>query len=237
MTMRLWSFLLIMLAVTQPAWAKMYKWVDEQGKTHYGDTVPAQYAGQGNTELSKRGMVIKKTDAALTDEQRREKDEVQAHQKVEAQKALEAERRDKALVNTYTSEKEMNLARDRNLQAVDAIIKTTQARIRSVQSKLDGQRQQAAGFSARNKAVPEDIANEQKETERELRHLQDTIKLKQQEQADITAKFEADKQRFRELMGTATNPVPVNSAVAAPVAPTQKPAPAPTRKKAASPPN
>lgn len=232
MMMRLWSFLLAALLVAQPAWAKMYKWVDEQGKTHYGDTIPAQYAGQGSAELNKKGMVIKKTDAALTDEQRREKDEELARQKVEAQKTLEAERRDKALINTYTSEKEMNLARDRNLQAVDAIIKTTQVRIKSVQSKLDSQRKQAAGFVARKKPVPEDIANEQKETERELQHLQDTIKQKQQEQADITARFEADKQRFRELtQGTTAKPALVTPAMASPVvAPAQKPAPASAKK-------
>lgn len=231
MTMRLWGFLLITLAVAQPAWAKMYKWVDEQGKTHYGDTIPAQYAGQGNTELSKKGMIVKKTDAALTDEQRQEKEEELARQKVEAKKTLEAERRDRALVNTYTSEKEMNLVRDRNLQAVDAIIKSTQARIKSVQSKLDSLHNQVASFAARKKPVPEDIANDQKETERQLQQLQETIKQKQQEQADITAKFELDKQRFRELtQGAAAKPALLAPAAAAPMAPTPKSAPAPTKK-------
>lgn len=229
--MRLWGFLLVALVAAQPAWAKMYKWVDEQGKTHYGDTIPAQYAGQGSAELSKKGMVVKKTDAALTEEQRKAKEEALAKQKIEDQKALAAERRDKALVNTYTSEKEMNLVRDRNLQAVDAIIKSTQARIKSVQSKLDSQRSQAAGFTARKKPVPEDIANDLKEAERELQHLHETIKQKQQDQAEITARFEADKQRFRELtQGATANPTPVTPAVVAPVPPAQKPAPAPARK-------
>ena len=229
--MRLWGLMLIALAVAQPAWAKMYKWVDEQGKTHYGDTIPPQYAGQGNSELSKKGMVIKKTDAALTDEQRREKEEAQALQKIEAQKALDAERRDKALINTYTSEKEIDLARDRHLQAADAIVKTTEVRIKSVQARLGSYRKQTAGFAARNKPVPQDIASEMKEIERELQHLQETIKQKQQEQADITAKFEVDKERFRELTkGTAAaKPAPVVPApVVAPPAP--KPAPAPSKK-------
>lgn len=232
MTMRLWGFLLVVLAVAQPAWAKMYKWVDEQGKTHYGDTIPAQYAGQGNTELSKKGMLVKKTDAALTEEQRKAKEETLAKQKSEDQKSLDAERRDKALINTYTSEKEIDLTRNRHLQAVDAIIQTSQAGLKALQAKMDGHRKQAAGFAASKKPVPKDIADEIKVAEQEMLRLQGMIKRKQQEQAEISAKFEADKQRFRELTqgAAAASPAPVSSAVAAPVAPPQKPAPAPAKK-------
>lgn len=232
MTMRLWGFLLVALAVAQPAWAKMYKWVDEQGKTHYGDTIPAQYAGQGNTELSKKGMLVKKTDAALTEEQRKTKEEALAKQKIEDQKVLEAERHDRALLNTYTSEKEIDLTRNRHLQAVDAIIQTSQASVKTAQSKLDGRRKQAAGFTASKKPVPKDITDEIKAIEQEILRLQDTVKRKQQEQTEIYAKFEADKQRFRELTqgAAAANPAPVSPAVAAPVALTQKPAPAPAKK-------
>lgn len=232
MTMRLWSFLVVALVVAQPAWAKMYKWVDEQGKTHYGDTIPAQYAGQGNAELSKKGMVVKKTDAALTDEQRKVKEEALAKQRVENQKALDAERRDRALVNTYTSEKEIDLVRDRNLQTADTIIKTTQVRIKSVQGRLDSYRKQAANLTAARKPVPKDITDDIKGAEQELKQLQDTIVQRQQEQSDIRAKFEADKQRFRELTQgvAAASPAPVSSAGAAPLAPAQKSAPVPVKK-------
>lgn len=232
MTMRLWSFLLITLVVVQPAWAKMYKWVDEQGKTHYGDTIPAQYAGQGSTEMSKKGMLVNKTDGALTEEQRKAKEEALAKQKSEDQKVLDAERRDKALINTYTSEKEIDLTRNRHLQAVDAIIQTSQAGVKTLQAKLEGYRKQAAGFAASKKPVPKDIADETKAIEQEMLRLQDTIKRKQQEQAEISAKFEADKQRFRELTQGAAAPKPalVSPAVAAPVAPAQKPAAVPAKK-------
>jgi len=29
-----------------PASAKMYKWVDDKGTTHYGETIPPEYAGK-----------------------------------------------------------------------------------------------------------------------------------------------------------------------------------------------
>ena len=33
------------LVFSLPAAAKLYKWVDDQGVTHYGETIPPPYAG------------------------------------------------------------------------------------------------------------------------------------------------------------------------------------------------
>ncbi|MHB1292913.1 MAG: DUF4124 domain-containing protein, partial [Sulfuricella sp.] len=52
-TMRIRFPLLLILLASFPAVAgKLYSWVDENGKTHYGNTVPPQYAQQGNAELN-----------------------------------------------------------------------------------------------------------------------------------------------------------------------------------------
>ncbi len=124
--MKKFLLLLAALAVSQPALAKMYKWVDEKGEVHYGDTVPPQYANQGREELSKKGTVLKKTEGALTPEQRQAKEAEEAQKKAEQQKALEQKRRDKALLNTYTNEKEIDLTRDRNLKPLDMQIQSLQ---------------------------------------------------------------------------------------------------------------
>lgn len=216
-TMRFWGLVLIAVATVQPAWAKMYKWVDEQGKTHYGDTIPAQYAGQGNAELNKGGMAVKKTEGALSEGQRKVREEEQARLNAEKQKAVDVERRDKALLNTYTTDKEIDLARDRHLQGAEAVIQTNQQRLKSEQSKLDGYRKQAASLTAAKKPVPKDLAEDIKEAERELQRTQEAIKNKQQEQTNIRAKFDADKMRFRELKGI----MPAQT-VPTPVAPAKK---------------
>lgn len=38
--------MLLFIFVTTPADARIYKWVDENGKTHFGDKVPGKYKGQ-----------------------------------------------------------------------------------------------------------------------------------------------------------------------------------------------
>ena len=98
-----------------PALAAMYKWVDENGVTHYGDSIPPEYRNRANEELNKRGVIIKKNDAALTPEQIKAKEAELAKRKQEK----ETNRRDAVLLGTYSSAEEIDLARDRNLRQIE----------------------------------------------------------------------------------------------------------------------
>ena len=191
-------FLLIMLAAL-PAWAKTYKWVDEKGETHYGDAIPAQYAGSGRSELSSKGLVIKKTAPAITPEQRKSMEEAAAQQKIEAQKQLEQSRKDRALLDTYTTEQEIDLARDRNLQQEDVVIQTLQLQIKSAQKKLYKHKLQAAAMARGKKPVPPDLSEDIQHSEQEIQRLDARVEQKQKDASATRANYEAAKTRFREL--------------------------------------
>jgi hypothetical protein len=194
-----YAFLLILL-VSFPALAgKLYSWVDEHGKTHYGNIVPPQYAQQGNTELNKRGAVVKKTDAALTPAQRKAKEEELAQQKEDEKKVLEQKRRDKALLNTYTTEKEIDLVRDRNLQQGELQLQSMELRTKQVQPQLDQARKRKEDLVAKKRPLPPDLQQELEEKGKEVRRLQEMIQQKRAEMDAIRARFEDDKKRFREL--------------------------------------
>ena len=193
------SLLLILLASFPAVAGKLYSWVDEHGKTHYGNIVPPQYAQQGSTELDKKGVAVKKTDAALTPEQRKAKEEELAQQKEEEKKKLEQKRRDRALLNTYTTEKEIDLVRDRNLQQGELQLQSMELRAKQIQPRFDQARKRAEDLVARKKPLPPDLQQELEETEKEMRRLQEMIKQKRMEMDAIRARFEDDRKRFREL--------------------------------------
>lgn len=193
------SWLLILLASFPAVAGKVYSWVDEHGKTHYGNTVPPQYAQQGNAELNQKGAVIKKTDPALTPAQRKAKEEELVQQKEEEQKKLEQKRRDRALVNTYTTEKEIDLVRDRNLQQGELQLQSMELRAKQVQPRLDQARKRAGALVAKKKPLPPDLQQEIEEAEKEMQRMQGMIKQKRMEMDAIRARFEDDKKRFREL--------------------------------------
>lgn len=198
--MRIRFSLLLILLVSFPAVAgKLYSWVDEHGKTHYGNTVPPQYSQQGNTELNQKGVVVKKTDAALTPAQRKAKEDELAQQKEDEKKKLEQKRRDKALLNTYTTEKEIDLVRDRNLQQGELQLQSMELRAKQVQPRLEQARKRAEDLTAKKKQVPLDLQQELEETGKEMLRLQEMIKQKRVEMDAIRARFEDDRKRFREL--------------------------------------
>lgn len=193
------SLLLILLASFPAVAGKLYSWVDEHGKTHYGNTVPPQYSQQGNTELNQKGAVVKKTDAALTPAQRKAKEDELAQQKEEEKKKLEQKRRDKALLNTYTTENEIDLVRDRNLQQGELQLQSMELRAKQVQPRLEQARKRAEDLAAKKKPVPLDLQQELEETGKEMLRLQEMIKQKRVEMDAIRARFEDDRKRFREL--------------------------------------
>jgi hypothetical protein len=221
-------------AFSLPAQAAMYKWVDDKGKVQYGDTIPPEYVKQGNVQLNKSGVVVKKTSAALTPEQIKARDEAEAKEKAAKTAAAEQQRRDKALLATYTDFKEVDLALQRNLGQVDIQIKSNELRIKSIQGRLDGLKKQEAGFVQRKKPVPPDITSDIKKTEEEMGRFRGNIANSEKEKEGMRNRFAADKARFRELKGlppeamaTPAAPAPIATPTP-PVAPVKTTVPAPT---------
>lgn len=180
---------------------QMYRWVDSQGKVHYGDTIPPEYARQGNAELTKSGRVVKETPPALTPEQLKARQEAEAREREARQAAEEQRRRDKALLASYTTLGELDLAERRNLEAVDVQIKSNEVRIKSVQGRLDGLKKQEAGFIARKRPVPADLTADIRRAEEEIARLKASIQQANEEKENIRARFSADRKRYMEIKG------------------------------------
>ena len=130
---------LVVLAAVLLPWTtqaqQIVKCVGKDGKTYVGSTLPPQCAGQAVDQMNKQGQVVKRTEAMLTPEQRAAKE---AEERVAKEKQAEAERKEKeetrknkALLSTYGSEKDIEVARSRALtdnekaawfQAADAVL-------------------------------------------------------------------------------------------------------------------
>src|ERR1700689_419019 len=69
------SVLVAAAALAAGAWGatgsthKVYKWVDDQGVTHYGDQIPPEYAAQAHGVINNQGIEVEHTDAQKTAEQ------------------------------------------------------------------------------------------------------------------------------------------------------------------------
>lgn len=190
---------IILAVIPHSAFSKTFKWVDEQGVTHYGDRIPPEYKDRGNSELDPRGVVIKKTDPTLTPEQRKAREEEAARKKIEEQKAEEQKRQDIALLNTYTSPEEIDAKRDRDLQYVSLSMGNAQTSLNSIQDQLKSLQKRADSFTQAKKPVPEHLKTDIANAASEKQKLEDLIARKRQQLAEITAKYQQYRQRFIEL--------------------------------------
>lgn len=184
---------------TAHAAKKLYKWVDEKGQVHYTETIPPEAVNRSSTELDRRGRQLKQNEAAPKPEEIKAAQEQAEQRKVEEKKAYEQHRRDNALMNTYTSEAEIDTARDRNLSAPTAMIKGMEPRVKQLQTRVDSLKRNAEALTKAGKPVPEATREDLAAAEQELAGATAEYKAKQAEIQRISDKYMADKARYREL--------------------------------------
>jgi hypothetical protein len=186
------------LAAAGEARAAMYKWVDEKGVVHYTDKMPPEAVDKASIELNKQGVPIKQTDKALTPEQRRAIEQDAARSRDAARAQEEIARRDRALVSSYTSEAEIDLARNRSLQTINNVILSSQAFSEQLNKrKVDVETKKA---ESQGKPIVAVLDRELESIDAELGRQVDLVAQKKRETAAITAKYDADKRRWRELV-------------------------------------
>ncbi|HYT86158.1 MAG TPA: DUF4124 domain-containing protein [Burkholderiales bacterium] len=189
-----------MLAVA-PAAAqqRMYKCVDARGKVYYTQVPPPECLGRETQELDKSGTPMRKsqTPAALTPEQQRAR-EAELKKKIEAEeRAKEERRKNTALLNTYSSEKDIDDARGRALKEAELAIAETEKRIVGAQKRRKELESEKEFYV--KKPMPlrlkQDIAN----NEIEIKNQTELLDAKKKEISVINAKYDSDKRRYVEL--------------------------------------
>jgi hypothetical protein len=193
--------------------AAMYKWVDERGVVHYTDKMPPEAVDKASVELNKQGVPVRRTEKALTPEQREALDQGAERKREAARAQEEIARRDRALVSSYSSEAEIDLARDRALQTINNVILSAQA----FSGQLSARKGDVEAKKAESEGTPKVavLDRELESIDAELARQADVIAKKKREATTITAKYAADKQRWRELIAAKASTKTASTAEAA----------------------
>ncbi|HUQ09147.1 MAG TPA: DUF4124 domain-containing protein [Steroidobacteraceae bacterium] len=178
-----------------------YKWVDEAGVTHYGDSVPAEYSQREQTVINSQGVV---TDKRLAEMSPKEAAAYAAKQKEELRK----KHHDMFLVSTYPSVKEIENVRDARLDQIKGQITAAEAYISSLTTRVDGLKQRSLNYAPYNSAanarrMPDDLAEEMVRALSELRTQNTALNIKRTELKNVQDGYDADIARFKELRSSA----------------------------------
>jgi Domain of unknown function (DUF4124) len=197
---------LLLLATTsfsagaaQPNGRKLYKWVDEQGVTHFGDHIPPEYASQEQHVINSQGVETERIEAQRSPEQlaAEEKKRVEAEQKAS---------RDKNLLNTYAAVPEIERLRDQRLALLADQIKVTGQFLEILNGRMKKLRvasQRFRPYSNDPKAPPmsDEFAEDLVRVDNDIHTQQENLREKRNEEATMSKQFESDIARFKELKG------------------------------------
>jgi len=194
-----------LLCATAAFGDRTFKWVDNEGQIHYGNRVPPEYAKLERKVINERGRTIKVYDALKTPEQRKaEKQlaETAAKNKVLAEKQAV---HDRSLLATFSSEKDMLLAKNGKVAAVDALLQLTNSRVESMKERLLGLTEEAATYERSGKALPASLESQINNLREQITTNEAFIKEKESERHRIVRKFDNDIKRYIELTAEKTD--------------------------------
>lgn len=197
--------LIAVLAATHAGAA--FKCVDERGITHVGDTPPPGCAKVPMYEINRAGQVLREIPPTLTPEQVKQK-QIEDAKRREAEKvAAEQKRKDTALLQTFSSEKEFDVVRDRNLEPLKSRIRNAQERSKAVDKRAKEVEEESEFYKAGKKGkakgkgteMPKQFADELERLKTEKATLTKSIAATEKEIDELREKFDVDKRRWVRL--------------------------------------
>jgi hypothetical protein len=178
---------------------KVYKWVDDQGVTHYGDNIPPEYAAQEQHIINAQGFETEHIPAQKSPEQ----------MAAEEQKKIEAAAsasRDQNLLNTYGTVMEIERLRDQRLALLSDQVKVTGQFLEVLNGRLKKLRTASMRFKPYNpdaNAPPmtDQVAEDLVRVGADIRTQEENLREKLAEETAMSKQFESDIARFKQLKG------------------------------------
>lgn len=203
---------LLLAVMFAPAAMAAYKCVDEKGITHVGDTPPAGCATVVMYEISASGMVLRRIEPTPTPEQLKAIADGAARKKEMEKAANEQKRKDEALLNTFSGEREFDVVRDRNIAPIKGRIVSAQERIKAVEKRQKELEEEMEFYKAgkatkdvgsKSREAPPMLGAELQRLTAEKKVLETNIAIHEKEIEELRNKFETDKKRWVALKAAA----------------------------------
>ena len=188
-----------LLALAASPASALYKCKDSKGKTYYTDRPPAECLGKEVDELSKQGTVVKKREAALTPEQLAAREAETKRKQEEELAAKEEKRKNKALLNTYASEKDVEDGRQRALKQVEEATKEIEKRIAAAKKRTKALEREKEFYV--KTPMPKKLKDDLRNNEMDVQVQQEALAARKKEIDEINAKYDKNKRRYLELTG------------------------------------
>jgi membrane-associated HD superfamily phosphohydrolase len=199
MARKAWLVATLCLAAA-PASAQLFVCTTSGGKTITSDRPPPECADRAIRELRSDGSTKRVIEPPLTPEQKAQREVERKKRLQEEEIAREQLRKDKALLEAYSTEAEIDDARDRQIAQRNQMIETAAKRLETHQrerKKLDSELE----FYV-NRPVPDTLKRKIESNTAIARSEEKIIASLKADIVRINERFDEDRRRFRELVSS-----------------------------------
>jgi hypothetical protein len=193
------SLATLLMVVSTAQAGKIKCWTNSDGIRECGNVLPPEYAQQEHETLNSQGVTTKHFERAKTPEELAEAKRL-ADIKAEEERLLKEQyERDQILLQTFSNEDEISMARNGKITAIKTELRLTRASMQNTRDRLRTYHQQAASLERASKPINDKLASDIKLAEQQIADYETFISSKEKEKELIQANFERDMKRYQEL--------------------------------------
>lgn len=216
MNIRILVLLILMLGHTGLS-AKLYKWVDEDGKVHYSDKVPPEHIDQARQELNDTGVVKESVDRALTPEEKKQKADELARQRQEAKRQAELKKQQQAernkLIKSYSSADQITRLKRERIDALERNIELAEENLVIQKRNLNDLLKRAADKERSGGTVSDAFTAQIEKSREQIKNQQQFIVDKTQEIKETEDKYNDELAKYLYYTGQTERIEPIKGAV------------------------
>lgn len=167
---------------------KSYKWTDDEGNVHYGDTIPPEHSDKRRQVIDERGMVEETIEPAASQEDRDK-----------ARQQARRDRRDRMLLDSYSSADELIRDRAQLFEALQKQIRLIDKSAREEAAKLEQLRADARERRESGRPVPKELKAQLESTRAALEDRRKAKEMLKEQLENKRQQFVRDLERYRQL--------------------------------------
>jgi len=192
-------------ALQAPAEAKMYRWVDEQGRVFYSDKVLPAQSKLERKELSNSGRVVNTVKAAKTEEQVALEERLEILRKEQEKIIARQKANDKVLLSTFRTIDDLKMTLNGKLLSLDAQKRIFERALENLRDNLASAHKKAALAERSGQETPPGVLAEIANIKGKTSVIYVDIAKLLEKRKGIQKKFSKDIERFSFLTKSHTS--------------------------------
>lgn len=182
------AVLSMILSFSATAGPQLFRWIDDKGKVHYGDRVPAKYVQDGFRVISEQGITVFNIGPSSEDETLKPK-----------KKASPLTTYERGLIATYSNEDELRDAKQKKLDDIDTFIQLTQDNIQLQKNRFHQLTKNAGDFERRQTEVPANLKIEISNTRDKITNHSGIVERYLSQRTEEAKRFDDDLKNYRRV--------------------------------------